>query len=295
MCSCKKSLSWSWLCIEILVIESTQAMELRPADCIKKICFVKVFSLYSWFLSKWQDFSYWPGLVFSYTSNESTLFSFWFCFKNMKKNTCGTSIVEALVVMVMISIGLSWLFGIFSESQKLSTSTEYRIQAIQIAREWIEAVGNIRDTNRLLFAADYNNCWNTRSYNNNCFWDTSDTHDMQHESSYILERDTNNRWVLTWAILRESRDFTDSNYRDDYRVYKDPDGFFVQTSGESFRPIFTREIRIDYIDDTNGDGDTDSSDEKLRATSIVQWSDPSSSIPKKIELQMELTNWKNER
>ncbi len=269
-------------------------MELRLADCIKKICFVKVFSLYSWFLSKWQEFCYWPGRVFSYTLTQSRYLWFLSRLRNMKKNTSGTSIVEALVVMVMISIGLSWLFGIFSESQKLSTSTEYRIQAIQIAREWIEAVGNIRDTNWLLFAADYNNCWNTRSYNNNCFWDTSDTHNMQHESSYILERDTSNRWVLTWAILRESRGFTESDYRNTYRVYRDSDGFFVQSSGDSFRPIFTREIRIDYIDDTNWDGDINSNDEKLRATSIVQWSDPSSSIPKKIELQMELTNWKNE-
>jgi hypothetical protein len=65
------------------------------------------------------------------------------------------------------------MYDIFSSSQKLSESTSHRIEAIQIAREGIEAVMNIRDTNALLFQADLENCWNVSGYNGNCIADVS--------------------------------------------------------------------------------------------------------------------------
>ncbi len=54
------------------------------------------------------------------------------------------------------------------ESVRLSDLTAQRLQAIQIAREGVEAVENIRNTNWILYAADYKNCWNTLDYNNSC-------------------------------------------------------------------------------------------------------------------------------
>ena len=55
-----------------------------------------------------------------------------------------------------------------TSSQKLANSTEQRIEAIQIARDGIEAFINIRDTNWVLFAADYENCWNALNYDDTC-------------------------------------------------------------------------------------------------------------------------------
>jgi hypothetical protein len=60
------------------------------------------------------------------------------------------------------------MYDVFSSSQKLSSATKYRIEAISIAREGIEAVTNIRDTNAILFASDLDNCWNVLNYDNRC-------------------------------------------------------------------------------------------------------------------------------
>lgn len=209
----------------------------------------------------------------------------------------GTSIVEAMVVMLMVVTGIVWLFSIFNESQKLSNSTEQRIQAIQIAREGIEAFENIRDTNWILFAADYGNCWNVLDYNNTCFWDTGTSGDIGHQASYILSRDTNNRWTLVPIAKWASNDeFSDSDYRTDFLVQKDADGFFTQSWGVDFTPTFTRELFVEYIEDTNSSSSIDSNDEKLRVRSIVQWNDSATADwSRKIELEKEFTNWKSKR
>lgn len=211
--------------------------------------------------------------------------------KYMKHSLSGTSIIESLVVMVMVITGVVWLFSIFYESQKLSNSTEQRIQAIQIAREWIEAVENIRDTNWILFSADYKNCWNTIGYSVSCF--SNSGYGIKNKWSYTVTRDATNRWILQEKQLNETRDFWDSAYRNVYRVKKDATGFYSQGTGDDFSPIFTREMRFDYID-TDGNTAINSNDEKMQVTAIVSWNDSSSTEPKKIELQTELSNWKNE-
>jgi len=218
-----------------------------------------------------------------------------YCLEKMKQQQSAYSIVEALVVMVMISLGLSGLFWIFSESQKLSNSTEQRIQAIQIAREWIEAFENIRDTNALLYRADLKNCWNVENYNSACFWDDSIIPDIGHEVSYSVTQDSSNRWMLNRISKWTSNDeFNDLWYRDDFRVQLDSDWFYTQSwSGTNTSPVFTRELFVEYIEDTDGIAPINSNDEKMRVTSIVQWNDSAWDIGKRIELVSELTNWRN--
>jgi len=55
-----------------------------------------------------------------------------------------------------------------TSSQKLANSTALRIEAIQIARDGLESFTNIRNTNWVRFAADYENCWNVLHYDINC-------------------------------------------------------------------------------------------------------------------------------
>jgi len=64
-------------------------------------------------------------------------------------------------------------------SQKLANSTESRIEAIQIARDGLEAFTNIRDTNWLRFAADRANCWNVLNYNASCIGSATTTYDIR--------------------------------------------------------------------------------------------------------------------
>ncbi len=216
----------------------------------------------------------------------------------MKINISGTSIVESMIVMLIIVTGITGMYSIFTQSQRLSETTWNRIEAIQIAREWIEAFTNIRNTNWILFAADYKNCWNTLNYNNACIWDVAST-DIADNGSYIIYQDSNNRWVLapetTW-------NYSDSTYRDDFQVFQynhnSPYTWLYTQSGsvneiESMNPVFTREIQIEYIEDTNWLWWITSDDEKMRITSRVEWLDSAKSTPHSIELETILTNWKN--
>jgi hypothetical protein len=70
------------------------------------------------------------------------------------------------------------MYNIYGSSIKLSNSTENKITAISIAREGIEAITNIRDTNNLLFKADLKNCWNVLNYNANCIGDNTTNNDI---------------------------------------------------------------------------------------------------------------------
>lgn len=209
----------------------------------------------------------------------------------MIKSLSGTSIVESLVVMLIIVTGITGMYSIFTQSQKLSTTTENRIEAIQIAREWIEAFTNIRNTNWILYAADYKNCWNVLNYNSACIWDTSSSTDIINNGNYKIYQDpVTSRWMLDSQV---TWDYTDSWYRSRFEVRKDTNWLYTQSGWVSFNPLFTREIQIEYLEDTDTSGTIDSNDEKMKIISKVQWSDSSKATPYTIELDTILTNWKN--
>ena len=85
-----------------------------------------------------------------------------------------------------------------NSSQKLAGSTGNKIEAIQIARDGLEAMMNIRDTNWLLFSADRKNCWNVRNYNVNCIGDTTLANDIRISATQgiRISRDINNRFFI---------------------------------------------------------------------------------------------------
>lgn len=210
----------------------------------------------------------------------------------MKNNKNGASIIEALISMVIIVMWILWIYQIYFNTLFLSDSVNNRIIAIEIAREWIEAVINIRDTNWIKFGADYENCWNTNNYNNNCINNLNLTNTDILSWSYIIQRDAENKWFLSWWV---SGDYSNQAYRDFYWVKLDNKWFYTQSWWITMTwALFTREIKIDYID-TNSDWNIDSNDEKMLVNSLVIWRDRVSTKPHKIELSTILTNWKNNK
>lgn len=193
-----------------------------------------------------------------------------------------TSVIEAVIVLLIVVSWVVWMYQVFSASQKLSSSTANKIQAIQIAREWIEAVKNIRDTNWILYSSDTANCWNVDGYNDDCVWETNTTNDIA-SWSYLINQKSDNRWYLesksTWI-------FSNSTYRTNFEVFTDKNWFFTQTwvlddSKFKIKPLFTREIQINYPETY-----------KMEVVSLVQWVDLSSSKPHRVEFRSVLTNWK---
>lgn len=208
----------------------------------------------------------------------------------MKRALSWTTIIEAMIAMFIIIVWTIWVYTIYEKSQKLSTSVENRVKAISIAREWIEVVQNIRDTNWVLFWADSKNCWNVLDYNVNCLWDTSITYRIP-EWSYKIYKDENNRWkLLSGSIL--SWDYEDLSYRTEYQVKLDTNQLYTQSWwAASINPLFTREIKITYID-TNWSSGPTPIDEKMLVESIVSWSDNSKVWFYTVNLENILSNWK---
>lgn len=208
----------------------------------------------------------------------------------MKINLKATSIAESMVIMLVVTTWIIWAYSIFNQSMKLSENVENRIRAISIAREWIEAVTNIRDTNWLLFSSDKKNCWNTLNYNSSCISDTSTTQDIPNNSHFVIYQDSNSRWNLQ-NTTTTTYSYENSDYRDKFKVWIDNLWFHTQTWAVSYlNPVFTREIKINYVD-TNWWW-TDSNDEKMQVTSVVYRRETWRDVVHKVELNTNLVNWK---
>ncbi len=206
----------------------------------------------------------------------------------MKINKTATSIAEAMVLMMIIVTGVTWMYKIYNSSIRLERATSNKIIAINIAREWIEAMKNIRNTNWILFSSDVNNCWNTLNYQNACVWDNISWTDIENNKSYVIYKNQQDRWTLTWSTTWL---YSDNIYRNEHRVWLDLDWFYTQTwTIDNLVPLFTREIKINYINTTWST--VDSNDEKMEVTSLVQWKDNTSTSVHKVELIQLLSNWK---
>jgi hypothetical protein len=214
----------------------------------------------------------------------------------MKKNILATSIVEAMIVLLIVMMAVTWAYDMFSKSIKLTNSTWFKLQAISMAKEWIEAMINIRDTNWKVLPWDYTNCWNSFNYNINCHNQSWILYDIPNNTSFTISKDpTDYRWKLTqestWL-------YSDPNYRSDFIVWYDSDGFYTQSWAlidnlNPLNPDFTREIKVNYIEDGITGWDQWSNEQQMKVTSLVQWKDQASDNIKKVELTTILSNWKN--
>lgn len=201
----------------------------------------------------------------------------------MKLSLKATSIVEAMIAMMIITLWVTGMYNIYSTSIKLSDSTANKIQAIQIAREGIEAVTNIRDTNWLLFSSDYENCWMVLNYNNTCIGDSGNSKDIAHNGSYLIYQWNDNRWYLSGATTWTYQ--ASADYKKNNRIYLDNNWFYTHSGTTEIKPLFTRVLHFQYANNN-------SNDPKVEVKSTVYWADSSSSKPHKVELKTTLTNYK---
>ncbi len=200
-----------------------------------------------------------------------------------------TSIVEAMIVMLIIVTWVTWMYQLLSESNKLTVSVKNKIQAVQIARQWIEWFTNIRDTNWLLFSSDYANCWNTYNYDSDCIWDNTTTNDIKSTDTYKIYLNNEDRWVLKEDTWVSTFNYSDTDYRNFFKVSLNTNWIFTQTWWIDTKPLYTREIKIEYPNTWS------SNDSNIKITSIVQWADSSSTVPHKLEIEQTLTNWKSKK
>ncbi|MDD2487032.1 MAG: hypothetical protein PHS92_01560 [Candidatus Gracilibacteria bacterium] len=190
----------------------------------------------------------------------------------------GNSIIEVVVVIVILTFGIVGTFSILNSSQILSTTTENKIKAINIARDGIESVINIRDTNWIKFSSDYSYCWFVKAYDVNCIGSTLATLKNYPTGDYAIEQ------IGSLLYLTGSTQFP---------VYYDANGLITQSGSFSTKctsslstgcvSIFTRKIHIEVIDPLN----------EIKVSSIAEWRDSAKKNgPYRINLETTLTNWK---
>lgn len=86
----------------------------------------------------------------------------------------GSSIVEVVVMMVIISVSIVGIYSMVNNAQKLAKTTDDRLIAVNLAKEWLESVGALRDTFVLrsyeaidcFFTIDISNMNNSKCYQN---------------------------------------------------------------------------------------------------------------------------------
>lgn len=201
-------------------------------------------------------------------------------------NKKATSIVEAMIILLIVVTWVTWMYNIYIKSLNLSESTTNKIQAIQIANQWIEAYTNIRDTNWMLFSSNYKNCWNTLNYNTSCISDWTSAWKII-DWSYKIYKESDNRWQLLRYTGTETQ-YSQTAYRNFYRVWLDSIWVYTQTwVTNNLNPIFTREIDVEYLDSGTYQSP------RVKITSIIQRTDGNTTTPHRVEISQILTNWKD--
>ena len=69
------------------------------------------------------------------------------------------TIREILVIIVVVSVGLLSVLVVLSDGMKYVQKTRQKVVALNLAREWMEAIYQIRDTNRTRRAWVKDACW----------------------------------------------------------------------------------------------------------------------------------------
>jgi len=62
------------------------------------------------------------------------------------RNTSGSSLVEVMVMMVILSMSIVGIYSMVNSGKKLASVADTRLAALNIAREWLESVATLRDT-----------------------------------------------------------------------------------------------------------------------------------------------------
>lgn len=196
-----------------------------------------------------------------------------------------------MVVLAILGLGITALLQTIGWGIDYARDTENNIKAINIAREGIEAMTNIRDTNWLRFSSDKTNCWKVKDYQSTCIgynWPLW----IIWVGSYTIYS-SNGAWFLSGASTIDPLTSWTS-YRSAYQVWLDPLWFYTQTwvvSGvwcsssvqKNCKTIFTREIKISIPPPGTQTG-------ILIVQSSTRWLDKR---PQKVTLETTLTNWRS--
>jgi len=176
--------------------------------------------------------------------------------KSLLRNTKGETIAETLIALSVVALGFTLAMTLMSNSLSNVNSSKNRVIAVNLAREGIEAVRNIRDTNWLKFSNKRRTCWNHLPQNidlaigyETCDGSTVITPDSDNipangYQNYIAYQDKDFRWRLTEATTDNKYlyfvDIDPSTNSDGINI--NPDGTPVSNPDTNDRDIYNHKV-----------------------------------------------------
>lgn len=202
----------------------------------------------------------------------------------LRQNSRGATLIEIMAMLVVLSLVLATMFATLIQGINFSRDTEARIQAINIAREGIEAVMNIRNTNWLRFPSNRTKCWDADK-GVACLSNPNPQKILS--GSYVLKQ-AHGLWFLSWAASWDT--YSNSFVR--YNIGVNKNGWYVDPSSDGVgtqqcniinktncRSMFAREIQI-----------REKTESGMIVEARVYWRN---TAERKVSLTAEITNWKS--
>lgn len=185
-------------------------------------------------------------------------------------NKKGESIIEVMIAAVVITLTATAAAVLLSSAFASNALTRDRMRAINLAKEGLEAVRNIRDTNILRSGAFKDSCWNFLEILNE---DNTCNDKIIQATPFRLIQEGRKQLILTddykWYLLDKGN--VTGNYHDDFKVVPLDLG-----AGANDPTVFYRVIDIKYfeLNSTTGNPSTISGPEDatiMSVTSTVYW------------------------
>lgn len=234
------------------------------------------------------------------------------------RNNKGETLAETLVALMVLGIGITVASTVISSSIQNMENTYNRILAVNLAREGLEAVHNIRETNWMKFSNDKRGCWNhlpqplDLNGNEACTPSTEAINTSIKQGSYVVYLDKDKRWRLReippeaaeeLPKLYRLKVITDPATNEGYEIINPIDPGLVPplnnlgetpdpsaSTKDSFLP-FKRTLTLKYIDDSGAVATGIGSEKvnRLEVTSEVTWKRNGQDF--KVELKNRLSDY----
>ena len=199
------------------------------------------------------------------------------------------TVIEMLVVIVMIASWLLVMYWVINSGLSFVDYTRKKLIAVNIAREWIEAVYNIRDTNWTRWSWKRDKCWLKVDPLVDKGWNWCEDDPWMQSWDYVLKLKKSDAWQLYWMLSGVDNELNIFDWvSDEDEVFQVCLSWWYWVSCPDGGPVFEwrffREIKglwlIDKKDPSNNISDCsnwedsncwDESAKEFRFCSIVQY------------------------
>ena len=108
------------------------------------------------------------------------------------------TMIEVLVVMILVSTTFMWIISAVISTTNYLTATRQKVTALNLAKEWVEVMYNIRNSN-----------WRRWANLKDEVWLKSDPLEKSNTPGASDEPSTN--WIYPWRWIIRTKTATDTN------------------------------------------------------------------------------------